>query len=185
MDKLLSKREADDAGDWVDDPELGDYLEKIAPYIGYVIIFFKSLEDLLAMFIRECILRDPIQDERLDVFLADMLFAGKCTALMHLYGQVISTTPAGKVTMDDLNALERTLVDCAKRRNEYAHAHWSDLRKDAYVRVKAQSKKLGLFFKYKKFDLAQMEADVEFIRASTLELEAFHEQAMDQMYGRQ
>ena len=183
-EKLLSKRQADDALDWVDDPELGEYLEEIAPFIGYVIIFFNSLEDVTAGFIRECILRDPDQDERLDVFLADMLFAGKCTALMHLYGQIVETTLPGEVTHDDVNALEKTLLECAKRRNEYAHADWIGLREEAYVRVKSQSKKRGLFYKYRKFDVAQMEADVDFIRTSRDELEAFHERIMDQAYGR-
>ncbi|PTT84667.1 hypothetical protein DBR42_14885 [Pelomonas sp. HMWF004] len=139
---------------------------------------------MTADFIRECILRDPDQDERLDVFLADMLFAAKCTALMHLYGQVVETTPPGKVTHDNVNALERTLVECAKLRNEYAHADWIGLRQESFVRVKSLSKKRGLFHKYRKFDLARMEADVDFIRQSRDELQAFHERIMDQAYGR-
>lgn len=95
-----------------------------------------------------------------------MLFAGKCTALMHLYGQVVETTEPGKVTHNDVNAIERTLIACAKRRNEYAHAYWIGLREEAYVRVKSQSKKRGLFFKYRKFDVARMEGDVAFSFAS-------------------
>lgn len=185
MDRLLTKRELDDAGDWVDDPELSAQLETIAPYIGYITIFFNSLEDLIGDFIRECILRDPSQDERLDVFLSDMQFAGKCTALMHLYGQVIEMSPPGKVSQTDLNALEKTLLDCAKRRNEYAHAHWIDLRNEAYVRVKATSKKRGVFYKLKKFDIAQMDDDVAFMRAAVNRLEEFHERVMNIAYGRE
>lgn len=77
-ERSLSRRQADDELEWIDtDEELEKYLSSIAPYVGWVIIYFNSLEDHIADFIRMAVLRDWIQDERLDVFLAGMLFCGE------------------------------------------------------------------------------------------------------------
>ena len=84
----LTLRQAD-ALDTVDESGLTDYLSDLAPAIGWIIIYFNSLEDEVSGFIREAILRDAIQDERMDVFLAGMLFSAKARALLDLYGQMI------------------------------------------------------------------------------------------------
>jgi hypothetical protein len=183
-DRLLSARKAEEELEPLDsDDELPGYLDELAPYIGWIIIYFNSLEDIVCLCIREAILRDPYQDERVDVFLAEMLFAAKCRALMHLYGQLIETGGV-KFTHDDLTRLEETLLECAKRRNEYAHADWIGLMKESYVKVKTQSKKRGIMHRYRKFDVAQLESDVEFISAARDALEAFNEAITDQLWGR-
>jgi hypothetical protein len=185
QERSLTTREAEDAWESVDsDDELRSYLDEIAPFIGWIIIYFNSLEDMIADCLREAFLRDPIQDERLDVFLSDMLFAGKCKALMHSYGQMISSCSI-KYTHDDLNELEKLLLECAKRRNEYAHADWIGMKQEAYVRVKSQSKKLGILHRYKKFEPAQMEADIQYIYAARDALEVFNERIHDQLQGRE
>lgn len=182
---VLRSQEADDLFEDIDtEEELAEYLEGIAPYIGWVIIYFNSLEDGVSGYIREAILRDPSQDERLDVFLAEMLFAGKCRALMHLYGQMIEDGDI-KYTHDDLNELESLLLECARRRNEYAHADWIGLKQQSYVRVKSQSKKRGLFHRYKKFEIEQMEGDVAFIANARHVLDEFNENISDQIFGRE
>lgn len=163
--------------------ELEEYLETIAPYIGWIIIYFNSLEDSLSNCIREAILRDPIQDERLDVFLSEMQFAGKCRALMHLYGNTIESCTV-KYTQEDLNELEKLLLECAKRRNEYAHADWTDLKKMGYVRVKTQSKKRGVFHRYRKLEIPQIEEDIELIGNARHVLDEFNERITDQIFGR-
>lgn len=101
--------------------ELEAYLEHIAPYIGWITIYFNSLEDHISDFIRMAVLRDPLQDERLDVFLSGMMFAGKAQALIDLYGQMISSGAVQK-TDKELKDLQELLRECARRRNEYAHA---------------------------------------------------------------
>ena len=75
----LSPREAEEKFEPTEsDEELLSYLEELAPQIGWIIIYFNSLEDLVTQFIREAMLHDPYQDERMDVFLSEMLFATKC-----------------------------------------------------------------------------------------------------------
>jgi hypothetical protein len=182
---VLRSQEADELFEDIDtEEELSEYLDGIAPYIGWIIIYFNSLEDGVSGYIREAILRDPIQDERLDVFLAEMLFSGKCRSLMHLYGQMIGDADV-KYTHDDLNELEKLLLECARRRNDYAHADWISLKQQSYVRVKSQSKKLGLFHRYKKFEIMQMEADVAFIANARHVLDEFNENINDQLFGRE
>lgn len=113
-----------------------------------------------------------------------MQFAGKCRALIHLYGQMIESGTV-KLTQDDLKRLEELLNECAKRRNEYAHADWIGLKKEGYVRVKKQSKKTGVFDRYKKFEIPQMEEDIKFIRKARHDLDEFNEEITNQLYGRE
>lgn len=183
MSEHIFPRNADFELDHVSEEELGRYLEEIVPGIGWVVVYFNSLEDHVSDFIREAILRDPFQDERLDVFLAEMMFAGKCRALIHLYGQMIE----GKTVQflhADLNALEAMLFECAKKRNEYVHADWIGVRAEWYVRVKAQSKKTGVFQRYKKFDLARIKEDAEYISAARHNLIEFNDTIHEQLWGR-
>ncbi len=180
----LSAREAEEKFEDIDsDEELLSYLEALAPQIGWVVIYFNSLEDLVSQFIREAMLHDPYQDERMDIFLSEMLFAAKCRSLMHLYGHMIESA-ALKITQMDLNRLEEKLLECAKRRNEYTHADWIGLKKGGIVRVKAQSKKRGIIHRYKKFEASQVEGDINFIYDASREIEVFNEKITDQLWGR-
>lgn len=122
-ERILRRYESDDELEYLEsEDEFEEYLEAIAPYIGWIVIYFNSLEEHLADFIREAILRDPMQDERLDVFLSEMQFAAKCKALIHLYAQMTESC-AVKCTQQELNELEKMPLECAKRRNEYTHAN--------------------------------------------------------------
>lgn len=175
-------REAEEL-DYVEDEELANYLDELAPQIGWVIIFFNSLEDTVAYCLRELMLRDPYQDERLDVFLTEMLFSAKSRALIHLYGQAIADCGL-KTTQQDLTTIENLLVECAKRRNEYAHADWIDLKQGQIVRVKSKSQKRGIVHRYKRFSPEDVEDDVRFIDRARDTLYEFHERFSDQLYGR-
>jgi hypothetical protein len=184
-DHQLSSRDAEDQFESVDsDEELLAYLDELAPHIGWVVIYFNSLEDSVSQCIREAILRDPFQDERIDVFLSEMLFSGKCRSLMHLYGQLIESGSV-KFTQDDLAELETLLLECARRRNEYAHGDWIGLMRGSYVRVKTQTKKRGIMHRYKKFELPQVEADVSFIESARHTLDDFNERITDQLWDRE
>jgi hypothetical protein len=182
MSERMLSRNADYELDYVSEEELDRYLKEIVPVIGWIVVYFNSLEDHVSDFIREAILRDPSQDERLDVFLSEMMFAGKCRALIHLYGQMIEGR-AVKLTHSDLNGLEAMLLECSSRRNEYAHADWIGVRTEGYVRVKAQSKKTGVFHRYKKFDLARIREDAEYISAARFKLVEFNDTIHEQLWG--
>lgn len=183
-DRQLSLREAEEELESLDShDDLYDYLEELAPQIGWVIIYFNSLEDIVSQCIREALLHDPYQDERMDVFLSEMLFAAECRSLMHLYGQVIESGSV-KVTQEELIGLEVMLLECSKRRNEYAHADWVGLKMGGYVRVKSQSKRHGITHRYKQFDLARVQEDIDFISKARDQLDEFNERITAQLWGR-
>ncbi len=165
---------------YVSEEELDCYLEQIVPGIGWVIVYFNSLEDHISDFIRQTILRDPFQDTRLDVFLSEMMYAGKCRALIQLYGQMIEGQTV-KYTHTDLNELETMLYECSSRRNEYAHADWIGFREEGYVRVKTQSKKTGVFHRYKKFDLQRIKEDAKYISDARFKLNEFNDNIHEQL----
>lgn len=177
----LSLREAEEL-DEVDEEDLADYLEELAPEIGWIIIYFNSLEDGVSHYIREAILRDAMQDERMDVFLSGMLFSGKARALVDLYGQMIDLADS-HVTHDDLKTLDMLLTECAIRRNEYAHANWVGMKAGRYVRVKSQSQRTGIRHRHKRFDLARVQEDVDFISTARDRLDDFNERVWDQLRG--
>lgn len=181
-EQLRGSRQAEDF-DYVEDDELPGYLEELAPSIGWVIIYFNSLEDSVAYCLRDLMLRDPFQDERLDVFLCEMLFAAKSRALIHLYGQIAENWGIN-TTHTQVAELEALLLECAKRRNEYAHADWIGMTQGPIVRVKSQSKMRGIVHRYKRFAPTDVEEDVKFINAARHTLDEFHERVLDQIYGR-
>lgn len=175
----LTLRQAEEL-ETVEDDELFNYLVDLAPEIGWIIIHFNALEDQVAGFIREAILRDALQDERMDVFLANMLFSSKARALLDLYGQMIEDG-ALAVTYAELREVDVLLTECSTRRNEYAHADWIGMKLGGYVRVKSQSKRSGISHRYKKYELAQVQADVDFISAARDTLYEFNERVWNQL----
>jgi hypothetical protein len=175
----LNQREADEL-DTEDEAKLVEYLSDLAPEIGWIIIYFNSLEDEVSNFIREAILRDPTQDERLDVFLTGMLFSAKARALLDLYGQMLASG-ISHPSAEDLREIDVLLTECATRRNEYAHADWIGMKLDGYVRVKSQSKRDGITHRYKRYDLARIRADVDFISEARDKLYEFNERVWDQL----
>ena len=165
------------------DKELGDYLSAIATEIGWVVIHFNSLEDSIARCLREMMLRDPSQDERLDVFLAEMGYIAKARALTHLYGQAVAHGAACLPT-GELVELEKDLNLAATLRNGYAHADWIGLRADAYIKVKTRSSRNGIVHRYRRIDVEAAKADVSYIVSLHDRLDAVHELVLDTIYER-
>jgi hypothetical protein len=180
----LGRRQAQDDLEYLDEEELSEALEEMSRYIGWVVIYFNSLEGIVSFAITELVSHDAIQDDRMSVFLAEMQYSGKCRALINLYGQIIEYCDV-KSTVEDLTGLENLLVECGKRRNEYAHADWIAVTDNKYVCVKTQAKKRGVFERYKKFEITQMQEDIEFIRTARDKLEDFDERINNQLYGRE
>lgn len=181
-ERSLSKREADDELEWIaSDEELDGYLSHIAPFVGWITIYFNSLEDHIADFIRMAVLRDPFEDERLDVFLSGMTFSGKAQALIDLYGQMISSGAVEK-TDEHLKELQKLFQECAQRRNEYAHADWIGVREGNFVRVKSKSGRTGVLHRYRVFEDSKLEADVAFIRDARFILTEFNDAIQEELW---
>jgi hypothetical protein len=184
MNKEILHSDYDRHPETVDsEEELGNYLSGIAKEIGWIVIYFNSLEDLIAGFSREMMLRDPSQDERLDVFLAEMGYIAKARALVHLYGQAVAHG-AARPPASELVELEKDLNLAATIRNGYAHADWIGLRADAYIKVKTRSSRNGILHRYKRIDVETAKADVSYIVSLRDRLEAVHELVLDTIFER-
>ena len=66
-------------------------------------------------------------------------------------------------------------------RNEYAHADWIGVKKGNFVRVKSQSKKLGIFHRYRKFEIPEIENDIVYIADARRLLCSFNDMIHDQL----
>ena len=166
-----------------DSDELFDKLEEITQYIGSVIVEFNALESSVEYLIAEQMMRSGDQDDRIYVFLSEMMYQGKAKALINLYGQIIEFCDVS-TNHEDLKVIEKRLEEAAIVRNEYAHAHWQDMSSSGYVRVKTRPNKKGVFQKYRLFDIEQLEKDMYFIMETPSILSEFDENLMDQLYGR-
>lgn len=178
----LSKRQAEDNLEYLEnEDDLDVMLDSMANQIGWIIIHFNSLESNMAFCVADMVSNDPFQDERITVFLAEMQYSGICRALINLYGQAISNGDI-EITQEELKELEKKLVECRKRRNEYAHADWRGIRENNYVCVKTQAKKIGIMERYRKFNYEEMEDDINFICEAKGLLENFHENIIFQIH---
>jgi len=165
-----------------DGDELFDKLEEITRYIGSVIIEFNALESTIEYLIAEQMMRSGDQDDRIYVFLSEMMYQGKSKALINLYGQIIEHCDV-KITQEGLTKIEKRLQEAARIRNEYAHAHWQDISSNGFVRIKTRPNKKGVFQKYRLFDIEQLEKDMYFIMETPSILGQFDEDLMYQMHG--
>ena len=159
--------------DFLDYDDLEAVLEEIEPYVGRVIIEFNSLDDSLEYCIHELVC-NSLSDDRIYVFLAEMMFSAKAKALVNLYGQMIEYCVVD-YPKEELNKLQNRLEEAARIRNEYAHANWGDIGKKRYVCVKTQASKKGIHKKYRLFDIAQMEKDIDYIVETQSYFEEFDE----------
>lgn len=162
-----------------DEEELYKLLEVAASYIGQIVIEFNSLEDSISYCITELVSHSEGADEQIYVFLAEMGYSSKVTALVNLYGQFAKY---GDLDLSEkLNNLESLLRDAAKYRNQYAHANWAEISRSNYVLTRVTAKKSGVFHTYRKFDEQQMEKDLSKIKAAHAALEFFDADFHDQM----
>ena len=185
MDERLIKKhhEFDSFEHFESEEEWDDYLELIAPHIGMIIIDFNQLEEMVVQCIRDLVLRDPDEDYRLDAFFAEMQFSAIRRVLIGLYGQAIDGGNLRLVSVDEIKILDETLIECAKRRNEYAHANWVGIKKEGFVRVKVRSDRNGLYHRYKKFDIGSMIEDRFFIQEAFQKIDDIHDRVIRESYS--
>ena len=92
--------------------KLDNFLERAAPYIGFIIIEFNSLEATIDYCIKEILSDSEFRDDMIFVFLAEMGYSLKVTCLMNLYGQLNEGLDLG--LKDKLVELEKQLDELKK-----------------------------------------------------------------------
>lgn len=156
--------------------KLDNFLERAAPYIGFIIIEFNSLEATIDYCIKEILSDSEFRDDMIFVFLAEMGYSLKVTCLMNLYGQLNEGLDLG--LKDKLVELEKQLREAARRRNQYAHGHWDDTAEGNFLPVKLIAKRDGVYHVYRKFSVKDMTADLRLIQKTQILMDKF-----DQLYN--
>lgn len=154
-------------------------LEEMASGIGKIIIEFNSLEETLHELILHLSCSPDGDDDRINVFLAEMMYGAKVTALTKLYGQVIEENEL--TFQKELSRLENRLRECSKIRNQYAHANWCEISKFNYVKVKLSSQRQGIEKKYRRFTSDVMQQDLNAITEVHAEIIHF-DRKLDESY---
>lgn len=165
-----------------DEADLHKYLSKISSKIGWIVIRFNSIEDFLAQALRDLLLNDSVQDERLDIFLTEMGFKQKASALLTSYEQACHNRTV-HLPENELSKLRAVLDLAATIRNGYAHAAWSNGRENSYIKVNSVSKKQGLCHRYRRIDTQTADQDIEFLCSILMRLESVHELIVEQIHG--
>lgn len=143
------------------DDQVVEFLDLASSYIGRIVIELNSLEDSISLQIAEIVSSSELQDDLVSVFLADMPYSKKVTTLTKLYGQTIDDSESQLHA--DLAELEARLLEAGRRRNQYAHATWSDVGEDGLIQVKVKAKRSGVYHLYRKFDEGVMQSDLDYI----------------------
>jgi len=172
-----------DLGEFEDEGELYEFLEKAAYYIGRVIIEFNALESIIEYFLAENISHAGNQDNTIYIFLSEMMYKGKAKSLINLYGQIIEYADA-ELPQEELLELQKRLEKAGEIRNDYAHAHWQEIYPKGYVKVKTRASRKGVLQKYRLFDIEKMEKDLDFIMETPSIVEEFDENIADLLCSR-
>lgn len=171
----------DDVEYFENDSDLEALLNKISPYIGWIIIELNSLEGMMEYIIKEIVSTSEARDNFIYIFLSKMDFSSKMHSLTSMYGYIIESCNLADLR-EELKFLKTKLFDACERRNTYAHADWSGISTKNLVATKYSANRRGVKILYKTFEIKDMEADIEFIREVKNELDLFDEKINDAIF---
>lgn len=157
--------------------KFGASLNIFAAYIGWVIIYFNSLEDSITDEIKEQLSDRPTTDRLIFVLISKMGYSEKVDALSKILGMTISwlwEKQDAKVQAE-LSLLCKALHECATRRNRYAHGDWTGVSKHNFVKVKTKAKNNDIVHLYRNFSRRNMRNDINFILKTTSQLNRLSE----------
>jgi len=150
--------------------------ELVAKNIGYIVIHFNALDDLVSMAVSDLtFVRLGTQDERSAVFLSEMMFSQRVATLMKLYGLRAQFEELENYS-ERLRAIGQRLTESARRRNQYAHADWlhSESMTWVKIRTKISKQKDRVYHQYRSFSPDEMDEDLAYIKETSAILDEFH-----------
>ena len=159
----------DELTDWIRDKELENVLNETALHIGWIIIEFNRLEQVIHFMLEQLLSNSQGRDEIVNIFLSEMSFSSKQNLLIKIYGQYISRVDNVRNLEAQLEKVESRLSESLLKRNRYAHADFGSISKGKFVKVKTKAKKDGVYHTFVKFDTDDMGNDLEYIH-NTIEI---------------
>ncbi len=135
-----------------------EFLEIIAPLIGYIVYEFNSLEEILTSFICQ-IISDRSDDKGL-IIVHKMTYSQK----VELFNRWSSW--AQRICEKEIpihQEFVEKLRECGRLRNMVVHAEWDSVDKEGYTLVKLRINKNGIEQEYVQFDESSLERIQELI----------------------
>lgn len=129
------------------DDDNREFLELIAPQIGYVVFDFNLLEERLTSFI--CQIINYNHDAKGLIITQNMTYASKVD-LFDRYSSYIQQTLNKNI--ESHKKFIEDLKESGRLRNMVVHAEWSTIDKESYTFVKLRTTKTGLVQEFVQID---------------------------------
>lgn len=148
-----------------------EFLESIAPLIGYIVYEFNSLEEILTSFICQ-IISDRADDKGL-IITHKMAYSQK----VELFNRL--TTWTQRICEKEVPIHEefiKKLRECGRLRNMVVHAEWDSVDDEGYTLVKLRINKNGIEQEYVQFDEDSLKKIQEMIIETYNQFDDYEEQ---------
>jgi hypothetical protein len=140
-----------------------EFLEKTAPFIGFIVHSFNSLEEELNS--RICYEINDRADTMGVIVIHKMSFSQK----VDLYTRIIrSKELTFEKEFPSFSALIADLKKCGELRNAVVHAEWENMDSQGYTYVNMKFNKKGWEQEYQQFTVESLEAIDAFIHQTYL-----------------
>lgn len=181
MKKIEEKIEHLEQIDYVDDSYVVEVEEDYGLYVGVFFMRFSSLEHSLNISIADVLGDD--WHSRGYMIIERLTMSNKIDLFKKLFSELLSFQ--GKRGKEKLKAILNSIEDLNKFRNYLAHANWSTLDKDGYVRTKIQiDNDVGqVNFKKVKITISMINQKINSIIKTIDSLEEFSEKALGFNYA--
>lgn len=153
------------------DESVLDFLEKTAPYIGYIVHSFNSLEEELNS--RICFEISDRSDAMGAIVIHKMSYSSK----IDLFSRMIKSKELGmELKYPSFDNIIKNLKECGSLRNAVVHAEWENMTSDGYTYVNLRFNKNGWKQEYRQFDIESLEAIDDLIHDTYIMLSEFEEE---------
>jgi hypothetical protein len=170
--------------DWFKDSKTNDFLDRIANYIGWIIINLNELEKIIDLCIQELMSQSESGNELIAIFQSELTYSGKVNTLMTVYGWHIKNIFEGKQKekwQSKLKTLADALNEAGEIRNQYAHAYWHDISTKRFVKTRTKARRDGVYHWFRKFSVKEMKTDLKKIEKAVKLLDKFDQELLYQL----
>lgn len=151
-----------------DEQEAEEYLEKILPKIGLVVMYFNGLESELNSML--CNIFTDRTDSTGLIVLNTMTFSSKIDLFKRFNDDF--HLAIGKI-INDYDVLINNLRESARLRNLVVHANWESTNEEGYTYIRLKMSKEGMLKEYIQFTEKSLMEITELIITTRFKLEEY------------
>lgn len=151
-----------------------EFLEETAPYIGFIVHSFNSLEEELNS--RICFQISDRTDAMGVIVIHKMSYSQK----VELFKRMIRSNEIGlNIKYKSFKSVISDLLECGKLRNAVVHAEWENMDTDGYTYVKMIFNKNGWEQEYRQFTIDSLQSIDAFLHATYMKLTNFQQEMQE------